>query len=187
MKKWLGMCIFSDGAVTLIVSNLKEYEYSPNALTIVDVQVQVQPELPVAWERPAVADDGSVFSNWHLNMHAGSVYASDFKSKFKEMSQKHGYSIHDFQHFVFHQANPRLISGLSKYLGIEEKTPISGKKHSNLPGPSLPSDLFELMMTVELEDHELIFGYGMGASIGNTSGYFVLQVEKKKSENVYEL
>jgi len=174
--KWLAICIFSDGAVTLILSNLKDHQV-PIALNIVDVQVRVQPDLHVAWRRSA-ADDGSVYSEVNLNMHAQSLYASDFLSWFKEMSKKYGYSFPDFQHFVFHQANPRVISRLSESCPVGEKTMISGKKHANLPGPSLPSDLFERMMSVEMEDQDLIFGYGMGASMGNSSGYFILQVEK---------
>jgi len=183
IQRWLGVCIFSDGAVTLIVSNVKEH-HVPMALNIVDVQLQVQPEIMVAWRRNAAPVQGSVvFSEWYLNMHAQSLYASDFTSKFKEMSKKHGYRMRDFQHFVFHQANPRVISRLAEYYKIQEKTCISGKKHANLPGPSLPSDLFERMMTVEMEDQELILGYGMGASMGNASGYFILQVEKSKIED----
>jgi len=154
------------------------------ALNIVDVQLRVQREIMVAWRRDATSVQGSeVFSEWYLNMHAQSMYASDFTSKFKEMSKKHGYRMRDFQHFVFHQANPRVISRLAEYYNLQEKTCISGKKHANLPGPSLPSDLFERMMNVEMEDEELIFGYGMGASMGNSSGYFILQVEKGKIED----
>jgi len=175
--KWLGICIFSDGAVTLILSNLKDHQV-PIALNIVDVKVRVQHDLQVGWKRSAVADDGSVYPEFYLNMHAQSLYASDFLSWFKEMSKKYGYSFSDFQHFVFHQANPRVISRLSESCAFGEKTMISGKKYANLPGPSLPCDLFERMMSVEMKDQDLIFGYGMGAAMGNSSGYFILQVEK---------
>jgi len=177
MLKWLGLLIFSDGAISIILSNEKNLQ-APMSYKIVDVDFSIDPELNVAWTRKEKCDKGVMFDSWFLNMHAESLYANDFGVKFKAMQKKHGYSIKDFSHFAFHQANPRVVSKVAEYYGIREKTAVSGAKHGNLPGPSLASDLFERLMEAEVQDQDLILGYGMGASIGNTSGYFILQAEK---------
>jgi len=177
MLKWLGLLIFSDGAITIILSN-EQNPKVPISYKIVDVDFSIDPELNVAWTRKEKCDEGNMFDSWFLNMHAESLYANDFGAKFKAMQEKHGYSIEDFSHFAFHQANPRVVTKVSEYYGIQEKTVVSGSKHGNLPGPSLASDLFERLMTAKVQDQDLILGYGMGASIGNTAGYFILQAEQ---------
>ena len=70
MLKWLGLLIFSDGAITIILSNEQKPKV-PMSYKIVDVDFSIDPELNVAWTRKEKCDEGNMFDSWFLNMHAG--------------------------------------------------------------------------------------------------------------------
>jgi 3-oxoacyl-[acyl-carrier-protein] synthase-3 len=80
--------------------------------------------------------------------------------------KKHGFGIGDVDHFVFHQANIRIIDMCTKMLGIPpEKTSINVQKYGNTSSATLPVCLDEAVRAGAVKPGNLVLMSTFGGGI----------------------
>ncbi|MCT3311091.1 3-oxoacyl-ACP synthase III family protein [Lactiplantibacillus pentosus] len=75
-----------------------------------------------------------------------------------------GISLQDIDHFLFHQANSRLIEKVSKKLGIRA-VPLNIQEYGNTSSASIPLLLCELIDSQKIKRGDTILACGFGAGL----------------------
>ncbi len=104
-----------------------------------------------------------------LVMNGGAIYRAavrELVAVTREMLDKHGLKTSDIHHFVYHQANARILSALAKRLSIpKEKIVTTLEKTGNTSSASLPIALDSLVRSNHLRPGELIFLAAFGGGL----------------------
>ncbi len=108
----------------------------------------------------------------YMHMKGREVYkfaVSSIASEVQRLSQQTGVALTDIDHFVFHQANKRIIDAGVERLGIDPSKVIVTIGHTaNVSSACIPLSLDRLARAGELKDGDLValFGFGSGLVTG---------------------
>ena len=104
-----------------------------------------------------------------LVMSGGPIYRAavrHLESVTREMLVKHNLTISDIQHFIYHQANARILSTLSRRLGIPEDRVVTTIETSgNTSSASLPIAFDVLARSDRVKRGDLIFLAAFGGGL----------------------
>jgi 3-oxoacyl-[acyl-carrier-protein] synthase III len=104
-----------------------------------------------------------------IHMQGGEVFKLAVRhmvESSQELLKKHGFGIADVDHFVFHQANIRIIDMCTKMLSIPpEKTSINVQKYGNTSSATLPVCLDEAIRAGKVKPGNLVLLSTFGGGI----------------------
>ncbi|MCC7202119.1 MAG: ketoacyl-ACP synthase III [Nitrospirae bacterium] len=128
--------------------------------------------LPAGGSRIPSTDD-TVSSGLHaMRMDGSRVYRKairTFESLLTDTAKKCGLNLDDIDHFIFHQANLRIIKQVTSRLGIpEEKVPVTITHTGNTSSASIPITLDKLVREGRIKkgDTVLMAAFGGGLTWG---------------------
>ena len=112
-----------------------------------------------------------------FNMNGREVFrfvVSEIPALIEELSQKYGFKMDEVDHFVFHQANKRIIEATAKKLGVPlEKFPMNIQNTGNTSSASIPILLTEMKKDGRLKKGDKIVMSSFGGGLTWGANYFV--------------
>ncbi|MBI5193912.1 MAG: ketoacyl-ACP synthase III [Nitrospirae bacterium] len=138
--------------------------------------------LPAGGSRIPITE-ATVFQGLHfMKMDGGKVYRAAIRTLEKvitDITKECNLNINDIDHYIFHQANLRIVKQVMKRLGInEEKVPISLEYYGNTSSASIPITLDPAVRSGRIKEGNLILMASFGG--GLTWGASILRWEKRR-------
>lgn len=92
----------------------------------------------------------------------------------RNLSVQAGVAVSDIDHFVFYQANERILSAAVKLLGVDDARVVRTLRSTgNISSACIPLALDSLVRSGELEHGELVALVGFGAGLDTGPACFV--------------
>ena len=99
---------------------------------------------------------------------------AEIQKKIEELSAKYGFKMDEVDHFVFHQANKRIIEATAKKLNVPlEKFPMNIQNTGNTSSASIPILLTEMKKDGRLKKGDKIVMSSFGGGLTWGANYFV--------------
>lgn len=170
--------LFGDGASAAVLGDGGEGFISVHLSTKPDLEVLEVPGLSgsspfnVSGPRPCT-----------LSMHGGEVFkygVTSIVQEVRKLAADAGITPQDIDHFVFHQANGRILDSAITRLGIDgDRVVRTLADTGNISSACIPLALDKLVRTGELAAGEYVAMVGFGA--GLTTGSCLLQWDEKSA------
>ena len=128
--------------------------------------------IPAGGSRQPISERSLADEQHVIRMKGGSLFKSAVRrltSVAQEMLKAHRLEPGDIQHFVFHQANARILSAVSKRLGIpRDRIVTTLDRYGNTSSASLPISLDHLNRTARVKPGDQLFlgAFGGGLNWG---------------------
>lgn len=170
-----GTCIlFGDGAGAAV---LRAEEGDPNSFILTSSPEKMECLVAQSMKQPKKFDDPDFAKSTYINMNGKEVFrfvVSKVPQTMMELAEKCGVSLDEIDHYVFHQANKRIIDATAKKLGVSlEKFPMNIEQTGNTSSASIPILLTKMKKegTLKKGDKVMMASFGGGLTWG--VNYFV--------------
>lgn len=128
-------------------------------------------------KQPKRADEEGFLQSTFMFMNGREVFrfvVSEIPALIEELSQKYGFKMDEVDHFVFHQANRRIIEATAKKLSVPlEKFPMNIQNTGNTSSASIPILLTEMKKDGRLKKGDKIVMSSFGGGLTWGANYFV--------------
>ena len=128
-------------------------------------------------KQPKRIDEEGFLQSTFMFMNGREVFrfvVSEIPALIEELSQKYGFKMDEVDHFVFHQANKRIIEATAKKLGVPlEKFPMNIQNTGNTSSASIPILLTEMKKDGRLKKGDKIVMSSFGGGLTWGANYFV--------------
>lgn len=167
--------LFGDGASAFVITkaakgnNLLEW-----VLTKTEASEDYEIFIPGGGTREPLTNDSLENSRQYIKMNDGSKISELTTSRLiatvHETLEAKKQKLNDFDHFIFHQGNGRLIQAIAKEMGIEEsKVWINFPQYGNSSSASVGISLSEASGQIKDGERVLLMAMGAGYHIGLAS------------------
>lgn len=164
--------LFGDGAGVAILGAAPEAEKRGILSTHLHTDGKFAKDLwienPSSRHHPRITKEMIDEGSWYPKMNGRAVFTmavKKFEEVIREALDKNNVSLNDVNHFVFHQANIRIVQTVCEKMGIPfEKTHNNIEKYGNTTAASIPIALSEAVQAGKIKTNELVclsaFGSG---------------------------
>lgn len=170
--------LFGDGAAAAVLGDGGEGFLSVNLTTKPDLEVLEVPGLP-----GTSPYDTHKARPCTLSMHGGEVFKYGVTSivhEVRKLASDAGIAPQDINHFVFHQANGRILDSAVTRLGIDgDRVVRTLAQTGNISSACIPLALDKLVRAGEIAPGEFVAMVGFGA--GLTTGSCLLRWDEKSA------
>ena len=128
-------------------------------------------------KQPKRFEEEGFMASTNMFMNGKEVFrfvVSEIPALVNELSEKYGFSIDEVDHFVFHQANKRIIEATAKKLNIPmEKFPLTIQDTGNISSASIPVLLTQMKKDGILKKGDKIVMSSFGGGLTWGANYFI--------------
>ena len=128
-------------------------------------------------KQPKRFEEEGFIKSTNMFMNGKEVFrfvVSEIPALVNELSQKYEFSVDDVDHFVFHQANKRIIEATAKKLNISmDKFPLTIHDTGNISSASIPVLLTQMKEEGTLKKGDKIIMSSFGGGLTWGANYFV--------------
>lgn len=130
-----------------------------------------------AMKQPKRYDEEGFMQSTFMYMNGREVFrfvVTEIPALIEELSAKYGFKMDEVDHFVFHQANKRIIEATAKKLNVPlEKFPMNIQNTGNTSSASIPILLTEMKKDGRLKKGDKIVMSSFGGGLTWGANYFV--------------
>ena len=169
-----GTCIlFGDGAGAMV---LRAAEGRKNAAILKSTTTSMECLYCETQKQPKKADDPEFIKETFLHMNGREVFrfvVSTIPGTMQELLDREGIRPEEVDHFVFHQANKRIIESTAKKLGVPlDKFPMNIEETGNTSSASIPILLTKMKKEGTLKNGDKVMMASFGAGLNWGVNYF---------------
>lgn len=182
MMHWANLVIFGDGASSVIVSTDTNNPLPAQVYDLKAIEYRTDNETWVSKreERATVSKNGQQTATrpvYSLNVDGPKLIKGAVDHWGKVLKDKHGFVMDDAKHAAFHTPNPKVLRHLGEHYGITEKLSFLPDIIGNLGPASCVTNLhYRLYKSgVATNDNDMIYGFALGAALGQLDGVYLLQ------------
>lgn len=128
-------------------------------------------------KQPKRVDEEGFLQSTFMYMNGREVFrfvVTEIPALIEELSAKYGFKMDEIDHFVFHQANKRIIEATAKKLNVPlEKFPMNIQNTGNTSSASIPILLTEMKKDGRLKKGDKIVMSSFGGGLTWGANYFV--------------
>ncbi|MBO4636513.1 MAG: ketoacyl-ACP synthase III [Clostridiales bacterium] len=169
-----GTCIlFGDGAGAVV---LRAGEGRKNSFILRSTTEKMECLYCETLKQPKRASEEEFEKDTYLHMNGREVFrfvVSTIPANMQELLDREGIDASEIDHFVFHQANSRIIESTAKKLGVPlEKFPMNIQETGNTSSASIPILLTKMKKEGTLKKGDKIMMASFGAGLNWGVNYF---------------